>query len=99
MLKERFTERRFDASERPRRFYEYFVTGHGPFPIDMLRHDGAWPATGEDAAKIEWSFCLSHSELQAQRLKTQSIKLWSHREPTIERWKSFNWSVGTERLY
>ena len=35
------------------------VCGTGPFPLDMLRYDQAWPATGEDAAIIG----RSHQEI------------------------------------
>lgn len=90
--KERWKEHHFMADQRPRTIYDYYVTGHGPFPIDMLRHDGAWPSTGEDAAKIEWTFTDSG------RMKTKSIKLRSYRKPTIDRWSSFNWSVGVDNL-
>lgn len=72
--------------------YDYYVTGHGPFPVDMLRHDCAWPLTSGDAAKIEWSF------IREDRMKTVSIKLRSYRVPTVDRWSSFLWSVGTENL-
>lgn len=66
--------------------YEYYVTGRGPFPYNMLRYDGAWPATSLDASLI------------AKDNEQRSILLYSHRPPTRERWLSFTWSVGMERL-
>ena len=85
-----YDEHKLDAIERPKYLYEYFVTGTGPFPIDMLRHDSCWPASGEEAAKIEWSFT---ARLGGERARRQSIKLRSYRGPTIGRWNSFTWKV------
>lgn len=89
---DRFVEYRLEASERPKAYYEYYVSGTGEFPFDMLRHDSAWPASGADAAKLErWE--------EAYRSRSvRSIKLRSYREPTIDRWRSFTWSVGIENL-
>lgn len=70
------------ASERPRYWYEYFVAGRGPFPYDMLRHDLCWPATGEDAVRLE---------PDARHHRT--VKINSYREPRIGRWESFGWLV------
>lgn len=50
------------------------------FPMDMLRYDQAWPATGEDAAKIKPS-----DEPVEIRLHGLSC--------TPDRWKSFGWSI------
>src|SRR5262245_48517166 len=85
----RVRERRIQPADRPKVFYEYHVTGHGTFPMHMLRHDGAWPATGEDAAKIDYDLIAG---------RERSIKLYSYRKPTIERWSSFGWSVGDNAL-
>lgn len=80
--------------ERPKHLYVYYVTGSGVFPFDMLRHDCAWPAHGEDAAKLEWERMNTDDRSRGQR----SIKLYSNCEPTVTRWSSFLWSVGTEAL-
>lgn len=87
---ERYTEFAMDAGERPKRMYEYWVTGNGVFPFDMLRYDSAWPATSEDAAKLEWSFSSRYED------RHRSIKLRSYREPTGARWSSFLWSISKE---
>ena len=89
MIKERWTEDRLEAHERPKWLYTYYVTGHGDFPFDMLRHDSCWPVTGEDAARL---FYLD------DRMEQRSVKMRSYRMPTVDRWRSFNWSVGTENL-
>ena len=89
---DRYNEFALEAGERPKRLYEYWVSGGGVFPFDMLRYDSAWPASGEDAAKMEWSFASPAGERQ------RSIKLRSYREPTIGRWSSFVWSVSPEEF-
>ena len=68
--------------------YEYYVTGRGIFPFDMLRYDQAWPATSSDAVKLQG---FSESGMR-------SVKLHSYKAPTIERWLSFAWSVGLENI-
>ena len=90
-LKARWSEYKLDASERPKIVYEYFVTGRGDFPLDMLRFDACWPATGEDAARLDVSFLTMKRE-------PRSIRMRSYRAPTVDRWSSFGWSVGTEKL-
>jgi len=92
MLRDRWSEYKLHADERPKMRYEYFVSGTGEFPFDMLRYDSCWPATGEDAAKIALPFG------DANRRKVRSIRLRSYRPPTVARWSSFTWSVGTENL-
>lgn len=87
----RWTEHRLNVEARPKTVYEFYATGHGMFPFDMLRYDSCWPASGEDAAKIEWGHTTDH---RGQR----SIKMRSYREPTVERWSSFGWAVGVHKL-
>jgi hypothetical protein len=60
--------------------------------MDMLRHDSCWPASSEDAAKIEWGYT------QPGGKRYRSVKLRSYREPTIARWVSFQWPVGIHNL-
>ncbi len=72
-------------ASRPHDMFEYYVSGRGQFPFDMLRYDNAWPATAEDADRLE-------------RVELRSIKLYSYQKPTLERWASFLWSVGKENL-
>lgn len=79
--------------ERPKILYEYYVTGRGAFPFDMLRFDSCWPATGEDAQKM-----LDGNDVFANLGQTVSIKMHSYKEPTTDRWSSFVWSVGREKL-
>jgi len=78
------------ASERPSKRYEYWVTGFGEFPLDMLRYDSCWPATGSDVSG------LNRPEIDPFKptRKPRSVLLRSYNAPTIERWSSFQWSVG-----
>jgi hypothetical protein len=92
-MKERFDTYPLKSHERPTKIYDYFVSGRGSFPYDMLRYDGAWPATSTDAARMS----ISIADGDAYR-KVRSVRLRSYREPTIDRWSSFVWSVGVEDL-
>jgi hypothetical protein len=88
MLAKRWNEHRLPAHARPQTRFEYWVTGGMDFPLDMLRYDSAWPATGEDVAKLDF----------AGDRRVRSIKLFSYIMPTLDRWSSFGWSVGTADL-
>lgn len=74
--------------ERPKKLYQYYVSGRGIFPYDMLRFDSAWPATTDDA----------HLMFAEHSPGIRSVQIRSYKEPTIERWSSFLWSVGLEKL-
>jgi hypothetical protein len=75
----RFAKRAIGTGVQPTAIYSFTVTGRGAFPFDMLRHDMAWPASGDaDFTGTE----------------RRSIALRSYHEPTINRWKTFMWSVG-----
>jgi len=60
---------------------------HDPLPVDMLRYDSCWPASGEDANK------LSDAVQIRREVHPISVTLCSHSKPTIARWASFLWSV------
>jgi len=81
------------SEDRPRILFTYYVTGRLPFPFDMLRYDACWPASGDDADMLD-SHYVSREEFRALR----SIKMHSYKRPTVERWASFTWSVGREKL-
>jgi hypothetical protein len=80
-----------DTEERPDIVYEYWVSGRGVFPFDMLRYDSCWPSSAEDAVKLDWGNMGGHSQ--------RSVKMRSYQEPTVDRWSSFLWTVGTEKLF
>ena len=65
----------------------FTVRGKLPFPTDMLRYDGCWPATSADAQEMEDSIS------RVERGKVRTINMLSHRYPTDGRWESFMWKV------
>lgn len=83
----RFIEYSVSREFHPTTIYEYYVTGSSTFPFDMLRHDSCWPCGPEDAAMMDRDYG-----------RLRSIKMRSWCMPTIDRWSSFTWSVGTEDL-
>lgn len=78
----KYIEERMLTPDRPAKMYHFFVTGHGYFPIDMLRMDRAWPASESDANKMHG--------LNKER---RTVELRSLNEPAIGRWTSFDWVV------
>lgn len=82
----RYTERSLLSDDRPSRVYDYYVSGKGVFPVDMLRHDRCWPADGDSVAMFD---------IRDKR----SIRLKSYQMPAEGRWLSFGWSVGRDKLY
>lgn len=61
--------------------YRYTVTFRGPFPMDMLRHDQAFPRL--DGSPIARSFDPEH------RREVQTVELVGLTPPTRDRWSSF----------
>lgn len=72
--------------------YVYEVTGKGAVPVDMLRYDCAYPARGNDVSTLEESIAALFVPNTGRR-KERTIQLVSHREPTKDRWASFQWYV------
>lgn len=66
-----------------RTIYRFAVEGRGTFPIDMLRHDLAWPRTELDSEMLECG-----RGLRTVQLVSASLTL-----PTIRRWNSYGWEV------
>ena len=71
------------------RITSFKVIGKGPFPVDMLRYDQAWPRDGESAAAI-----LTPVD-RAERAAQRELQLCTDRRngPTFARWASFGWTV------
>ena len=62
------------------------VVGHGPFPMDMLRYDRAFPYTESDSVTISSTFyrrCESYEVLVVTNLA----------KFTVDRWRSFGVSI------
>jgi hypothetical protein len=74
--------RKLNYMDRPAAFT---VCGKGKFPIDMLRHDVATPASEVDSNTIQ------QSGLRDVRLSVAKM-----RYVTPDRWRSFGWSVKDE---
>ena len=92
MFMDRYVSYPRATQDRPKMIYEYYVTGSGVFPFDMLRYDSCWPCGPEDAAHMDYQ------RYEDSHRKIRSVKLRSWREPTIDRWSSFGWSVGRNKL-
>ena len=71
--------------------FEYSVEGIGDFPLDMLRHDRAYPADQESVAAIMAGLRWAASRKRSRELLV--VRLVSDRSPTAERWRSFGWTV------
>ena len=63
-----------------RRIYEIEVSGHGPFPVDMLRYDEAFPQGTKDALAILETGASFGVKLVCRRF-------------TPDRWASFGWAA------
>lgn len=70
--------------------HEATVEVRGPFPVDMLRYDSCYPASGEDANAIAHSFARRPREPYrvVVRALSQSKTHW-----TWARWASFGVAV------
>lgn len=71
--------------------FEYAVEGVGDFPLDMLRHDSAYPADQESVAAILAGLRWAASRKRSREMLL--VRLVSHRAPTSDRWLSFGWTV------
>ena len=64
------------------------------FPVDMLRYDSCFPATGEDAGKVAASLdrvcARGPGDLQHIKLQKYGMREWGWTE---RRWENFGWRV------
>jgi hypothetical protein len=67
--------------------YSFVVVGKGPFPLDMLRYDGCYPATPGAVEAITSSFDKEHRQPYKVALLSNDVP------PTEGRWRSFGCSV------
>jgi hypothetical protein len=75
----------------------YTVRGSWPFPIDMLRHDQAVPATPQDKAEIER---MSRDRADSREdFKPRDINLIGLYKPNTARWESFGWAVPADEQH
>lgn len=64
------------------------------FPLDMLRHDEAWPEGSADAELIR-KLLAGEIEDLPRRVRVR-LRTAFHAAPTRGRWMSFAWEAGTE---
>ena len=72
--------------------YTYEVTGTGPFPLDMLRYDTAYP----DNPRAVDTLPDARRGLSATSGVRFTLRLRSQYPPTTERWRSFGWGVANK---
>lgn len=65
------------------------VTWRGPFPMDMLRHDCAWPRSTEDGSRIAASFIPTDAPGSRPIRECELTALFPH----ADRWRSFGCGV------
>jgi len=71
--------------------HHFVVKGRREFPVDMLRRDGCFPASSEDAVRMIVDFRdEDYPEPREVELITYAEKHWT---PTEGRWRSFGWCV------
>jgi hypothetical protein len=75
--------------------FDYTVEGVGDFPLDMLRHDCAYPADQESVEAIMAGLRWAASRKRSREMLV--VRLVSDRAPTSERWHAFGWAVTAPR--
>lgn len=70
----------------------FIVTGSGFFPLDMLRYDSCFPNSQQDVGKMD----NSHTQEVMHRRDITLARYVRNKSslPTIDRWKSFGWTVN-----
>lgn len=73
---------------KAKKVYEWFlvVEGRGPFPIDMLRYDSAFPYREEDSSLVKPVLTERRRVVLCRRGVNES-------EGSSARWASFGWLV------
>ena len=71
------------------RIASFKVVGRGRFPVDMLRHDMAWPRDGVSAEAI----FTPDGSVDRGELRTLHLCTARKADPTFARWASFGWIV------
>lgn len=71
---------------------------YSDFPVDMLRYDGAFPATERDSSRITDTL----DGYVEDRSPSEPVDLIRYVEalegPTVGRWSSFGWEVKVESV-
>ena len=77
-----------------RKVERFTVTGLGQFPFDMLRYDGCYPSSEQEARKLQ-EYCnnLYTTERSLGQRLTVELRTCHQSAPTLGRWSSFLWRV------
>jgi hypothetical protein len=68
-------------------------SGFGEFPFDMLRYDGCYPASEQEADRLS-HYCQGMRENRGEQPDFSVTLRTCHRfAPTTRRWESFLWKV------
>ena len=84
----------------------FAVEGKGEFPFDMLRYDVCFPATQNDVSMLNKQYEYPDREGPNQgdckRQINRTVRLTrlsgNTNGPTVDRWKSFGWTVIDDGL-
>ncbi len=68
--------------------FKFTVEGSGKFPTDMLRYDACWPVHEGEARRLAEG--PDDRERRTVTLKRAAV---NDQGPTVERWRSFGWTV------
>jgi hypothetical protein len=76
---------------------EFWVTGRGSFPFDMLRYDMCHPYGPDDAAEMGPP-TNGMDDMSYRRWRSIRMISYAHAGPTVDRWRSFGWTCSPEKL-
>jgi hypothetical protein len=82
--------------------FHYTVEGSWPFPLDMLRRDGAVAASPQDQATIDHlsaPYAPDRDAIRTRRSVGLVLRDAERRRPYTARWRSFGWDVPGDAEY
>jgi hypothetical protein len=79
------------------RITKYEVVGSGPFAVDMLRYDASYPERTDDAIAILAQAGFMEQR-EARRVRLVHRDVYAGWSPTIDRWRSFGWTVDQNTI-
>lgn len=79
----------------------FTVAGKGHFPVDMLRYDSCHPSDSRAVDSMGYDDTYQRGEVRKVTLTTFVNSTLKHTQdmidrrkvPTVDRWRSFGWSV------
>jgi len=70
---------------------DFYVTGRGYFPFDMLRYDQCYPVSSEDAAKLSSEYLKDNICIHLRSANKMGV--------TPARWQSFGWTASEKPIF